>query len=141
MSVVFEYHVHDSWFLVSSGLKVYHNGMVICRHNGTQTACKISKDMINEIYKTVSRHNGLLDIKEIDFPPMLDGCINNFTFSDGTHTNNILVYNISYYREETEYIPAQKILSEFDEIAEILIKKGVKKSYFKLDISFSDDSE
>lgn len=98
--------------------------------------CKIevSADVINKIKAVYKDNASILELEEVDFPPILDGSSNEFTFGYEDKEHTIDASNIWYYDGNTEEgsDDVKQLIKVFKMIKNILIKAGVEKKSLKL---------
>lgn len=91
----------------------------------------LDNEKLNKIKNILAGHGEIFEIKEVEFPMILDGYINEFEFSASGRTTQICAFNIYEYRKRKS-VNAEKVIEIFDEIAEILLNGGVDKKYLAL---------
>lgn len=91
----------------------------------------LDDEKLNKIKNILAGHGEIFEIKEVEFPMILDGYINEFEFSAFGRTTQIRAFNIYEFRKRKS-VNAEKVIEIFDEIAEILFNEGVDKKYLAL---------
>lgn len=77
---------------------------------------------IEEIKEILAEHIDVLDISEVEMPPVLDGSEDTFFFRIGNEENEVQMWNSWYWEENPEESPdeANEILEVFRAIADLL---------------------
>ena len=87
----------------------------------------IDKEDLNDIFSIIDDNTDLFDIESVEEPPVFDGFINEFYFSNLKQDITIKASNLDYYVMEMN-IPdeAALLLEIFEDISEILERNDIE---------------
>lgn len=87
----------------------------------------IDKEDLNDIFSIIDDNTDLFDIENVEEPPVFDGFINEFYFSNLKQDITIKASNLDYYVMEMN-IPdeAALLLEIFEDISEILERNDIE---------------
>lgn len=153
---IFEYKLSNAWLFPIVSLSVYDRKeenvkclvwLATDAPKDLQLTKKYSLEetVIKQIAKTISNYSKLFKIKEVEFPPCLDGFSNEFFFRSEKGIARIEASNIWCWAECSESIDGKKpvkaklVLEVFSKIKDLLVENGVDNRYLSLVWGSEDD--
>jgi len=139
--MIFEYVLSDAWGMPLLDIelnKSEHGYMNITEYGDcgeiTESThnIEITDASMSKIEKAISEFD-FNAVKKLEFPPVLDGFMQEFFFKSKDASYVIRGYNLDYCVGDPEQFPkANAVIDLFSDIAEELISNGVSEKYFIL---------
>ena len=98
----------------------------------------LDEGIIRKIGEIICENQAVFRIKEIEFPPVLDGFGNEFFFKHGDKSTRLEAWNIAYWNKCKKTIDgnrpvnARLLLKMFSQIRKVLTDNGVDERYLSL---------
>ena len=155
-NILFCYMLTDAWGLRLAKVTVFKDGKVQYKDGKRkESCCKLNEPTLKQIEEILKQHAVIFEYtsSEIEFPNILDGVMNFFTFATQEGESvKLMAFNIGEVRNPKGHflegfmptseknilnhdvvpIKAINVVKTFDEIAEILVKNGVDLKCLRL---------
>lgn len=149
---IFECKLYDAWGIPYNAITVYDREkdnvecQVFCTSKTPLQDAEIimhtlNQSVIRQITDVISDNPEVFKIEDVEPSPVLDGCMNEFYFRNGTKNQKIMTCNIWYFLkeqrrgDEEEPANAKLILKVYGRIKDILVKHGVDEKYLRIDLA------
>lgn len=155
-NTLFCYILTDAWCVRLAKVTVFKNGKVWYEDGKHKVSCcELDEPSLKRIEDIIKQHAVIFEYtsSEIEFPNVLDGVMNFFTFATPEgKTVDLMTFNIGEVRNLNGYfsersmptnenhtlnydvvpVKAINVVKTFDEVAEILVKNGVDSKCLRL---------
>ena len=155
-NILFCYMLTDAWGLRLAKVTVFKDGKVQYKDGKRkESCCKLNEPSLKQIKEILKQHAVIFEYtsSEIEFPNILDGVMNFFTFATQEGESvELMAFNIGEVRNPKGHflegfmptseknilnhdvvpVKAINVVKTFDEIAEILVKNGVDSKCLRL---------
>lgn len=143
---IFKYNLKDAWFEDFYEIKIYDKDIdnVIINDfddDDEDVVCKVftlSRDGIENIKSLLTEELLTLSSESLEFPMVLDGCMNRFTLIKGDKENilygdNLWAFEKNNYKDD-KHPNADKVIKLFYDVKEILDRERIDTRHLSLDI-------
>lgn len=155
-NILFDYMLTDAWCVRLAKVTVFKNGKVQYKDGKHKVSCcELDEPSLKRIEDIIRQHAVIFEYtsSEIEFPNVLDGVMNFFTFATPEgKTVDLMTFNIGEVRNLNGYfsersmptsekntlsydiipVKAINVVKTFDEIAEILVRNGIDSKCLRL---------
>lgn len=143
---IFKYNLKDAWFEDFYEIKIYDkdiNNVIIndFDDDDEDVVCKVftlSRDGIENIKSLLTEELLTLSSESLEFPMVLDGCMNRFTLIKGDKENILYGDNLWAFEKENrkgdKHPNADKVIEFFYDVKEILDRERIDTRHLSLDI-------
>ncbi|MBP5491660.1 MAG: hypothetical protein J6Y08_02325 [Clostridiales bacterium] len=146
---IFEYKLTDAWKIPIVSLSIYDRpeenvkclvwyGIVAPKDLQLTKKYTIDESALKQIKVVIDDNRELLEMDEVEFPPVLDGYGNEFYFKLGDESKLIDASNISFWTsnhrtfEGEKPVNAKLVLKVHKKIKAILVDNGIDRRYMRL---------
>ena len=155
-NILFCYMLTDAWCVQLAKVTAFKNGKVQYKDGKRKVSCcELDEPSLKQIEDILKQHAAIFEYtsSEIEFPDVLDGVMNFFTFATQEGESvELMAFNIGEVRNPKGHlcegfmptsekytlnhdvvpVKAINVVKTFDEIAEILMKNGVDSKSLRL---------